>query len=427
MYTSKPEQILKQEAINSAQITQLIIDKGFPGKDDSTYLQLYRLSDFGLRKSAFSALLNNLTPKLTKHKSDRYETPFRENLRYVIYGLVASFYRFEWLAIPFGDSHYHSSKRLGKLGFSRRRMTTIMSALEREELAILGRKGFRDLSGAFGSRASQYFPTQKLIDIFQSLLYEFEDDFSLPTFHKFNDFPKGAVPTLEQYAGAESLLKSYNLFMADHWWAKKGPTIRTFSRNLSRGGRLNCAYQTIVNRRLPIRQTTLLDGEPIAEPDFSANHLRMSAALLGETLPNDPYSVISEQTGCSRQQVKAFVTMVLGCESLRQKGGQMKKLEPNKDKLTRVKYRKLLNSFEKEYPWIKHQKIFYNDTGARMQLLEGEIGLRMFRWALNKQIPLLSVHDSFAVRERDKAATEARMHDVWNEVIEEHRKIRMTG
>jgi hypothetical protein len=422
MYTSKPEQILKQEAINSAQITQLIINKGLPGKDDSTFLQLYRLSDFGLRKSDLSALLNELTPKLTKHKSDRYEASFRENLRYVIYGLVASFYRFEWLAIPFGDSHYHSSKRLGKLGFSRRRMTTIMSLLEQDGLAVLGRKGFRDPSGAFGSRASQYFPTQKLIDIFQSLLYEFEDDFNLPSFHKFNCFPEGSEPSPEQYDSTESLLRSYNLFMANHWWAKKGPTTRSFSRNLGRGGRLNCSYQTIVNRRLPIRQTTLLDGEPIAEPDFSANHFRMSAALLGEALPDDPYSIISKQTDCSRQQVKAFVTMVLGCESLRQKGGQISKLEPNKHNLTRVMYKKLLASFEKEYPWVKLQKIFYNDTGARMQLLEGEIGLRMFQWALDKEIPILSVHDSYAVRERDQERTEEKMHDVWNEVIEKYRK-----
>jgi hypothetical protein len=211
--------------------------------------------------------------------------------------------------------------------------------------------------------------------------------------------------------------------MADHWWAKKGPTTRSFSQSMNRGGRLNNSFQTIVNRRLPIRENTLFDGEPMGEPDFSANHLRLSAALLGEQMPGDPYEAITAATGATRGQAKAFITRVLGCVSIRQKGGQIKSLyQPNRDGLTPNLYRSLLSAFYAEYPWLESQKVFYNDTGARMQLLEGEIGLRMFRWAIETNTPVISVHDSYACKLYHQEAVWDVMRNFWREVVNENRR-----
>jgi hypothetical protein len=246
----------------------------------------------------------------------------------------------------------------------------------------------------------------------------------LTTYHDFNNFPEGTFPSKDWYAKNDALLKEYNLFMQDHWWAKKGPTTRSFSQNIYRGGRLNNSYQTIVNRRIPIRENTLLDGEGIAEPDFSANHLRMSAALLGEEMPNDPYEAITASTGATREQAKAFVTRVIGCGSLKQKGGQIKSLyKPNKDYLSPDLYRDLLSAFYREYPWLESKKVFYNDTGAKMQMLEGEIGLKMFRWAIDTNTPIISVHDSYAcIWYHEKQVWEA-MKEFWEEVIASKKKI----
>jgi hypothetical protein len=205
--------------------------------------------------------------------------------------------------------------------------------------------------------------------------------------------------------------------MASHWWARKGPTTRSFKETLLRGGRLNTAFQNIVNRRLPIRINTLLDGEPIAEPDFKSNHLRMAATIVGEDLPDDPYSSIAEATDTTREMVKEFVTMVLGCRSKTQKGGQMKKLGSAQDGLTLQTYKRLLAAFLNEYPWLEAKGIFYNDTGARMQRLEGEIGLGMFRWAMKEEVPILSVHDSFAVQEKNRTKTWLYMTELWKEVV----------
>jgi hypothetical protein len=208
--------------------------------------------------------------------------------------------------------------------------------------------------------------------------------------------------------------------MANHWWAKKGPTTRSFSESLSRGGRVHTAYQNIVNRRLPIRINTLLDGEPIAEPDFKSNHLRMAAALVGDELPDDPYTVIAELAYTTRDIVKEFATMVLGCRSKKQKGGQMNNLDKVGRSVTLAIYKRLLKAFDQEYPWLDAKGIFYNDTGARMQRLEGEIGIKMFEWAMQKEIPILSVHDSFAVQARYADETWKKMNEIWAQVVCDH-------
>jgi hypothetical protein len=424
VYTpTKQDKIALLEEQSSIALTKKLQEQPLPHDDESTAIQIYRLNSFGLRKQQIAKLLEELTPLITNSTEEVHITRFRQNLRHIIYALVAAFYNHEWLAIPSKEVHYQANERLGKLGFSRRRVKRIIEVLISEGLAIKGRGGFKHWGDPSLSKASQYYPTAQLINYFSGCLYEFENEMSLETYHDFNNFPEGTLPNPELYAKNDDLLREYNLFMQNHWWARKGPTTRSFSENLNRGGRLNNSYQTIVNRRIKIRENTLLDGERIAEPDFSANHLRMSAALLGEEMPNDPYEAITASTGATRQQAKAFITRVIGCSSLRQKGGQIKSLyKPNKDNLSPDLYRSLLSAFYKEYPWLETKKVFYNDTGARMQILEGEIGLKMCRWAIDTNTPLISVHDSYACIWYHKEQVWDAMQEFWDETIKLNKK-----
>lgn len=418
MYTpEKPSHIALAEEANSHLLCKTLISSGFPNKENSQPIQIYRLSDFGMRKAQLGRLLEDLTPKVTLSKRNEDVDGFRANLRLLIYSFVATAYDFKWLAIPLGDKHYAKDQRLGSFGLSRRRVQSILEVLIQEELIVLGRKGYLDYRTPGSGMASQYYPTAKLLEYFSSCLYEFSESLELPCYHSFNDFPTSEPPESSLWAANEDLLRRYNEFMASHWWARKGPTTRSFKETLLRGGRLNTAFQNIVNRRLPIRINTLLDGEPIAEPDFKSNHLRMAATIVGEELPDDPYTSIAEATDTTRQMVKEFVTMVLGCRSKTQKGGQMKKLASVVDGLNLPTYRRLLAAFAKEYPWLEAKGIFYSDTGARMQRLEGEIGLEMFRWALHTDIPIISVHDSYAVPKRKADVVWSKMLEAWDSVV----------
>ena len=417
MYTpEKPSHIIISEEKNSLLLSQQLMSNGYPDKDKSQPIQIYRLSDFGLRKTQLGKLLDDLIPKVTLSKRKEDIDGFRANLRLLLYAFVATAYDFKWLAIPSGDGNYAKDQRLGSFGLSRRRVQTILEVLIQEDLIVLGRKGFLDHRPDVPSKASQYYPAPRLLEYFASCLYEFSGGLELPCYHYFNDFPSGKAPKASLWAGNEALLRRYNEFMAGHWWARKGPTTRSFSESLERGGRLHTAYQNIVNRRLPIRINTLLDGEPIAEPDFKSNHLRMAAKLVGEQLPEDPYTAIAESTDTTRDIVKQFVTMVLGCRSKRQKGGQMRNLASVTDGLTLGIYRRVLAAFCQQYPWLDAKNIFYNDTGAKMQKLEGEIGLEMFKWAMDENIPILSVHDSFAVQAKHAEVVWSKMTEFWSEV-----------
>ena len=72
---------------------------------------------------------------------------------------------------------------------------------------------------------------------------------------------------------------------------------------------------------------------------------------------------------------------------------------------------------ESLYPWTRKERLFFNDVGTHMQTLEGDIALLMIEWALDQEIPLLAVHDSFAVRKQDEQATDQAKDAAWEKVI----------
>ena len=414
------------ERRNSRELAQLILDKGVPENDASTQLLPYRLSDLSLRKSDLDDILDDLTSKVTESRDPKVINQHRSNIRNLLLGILAAAFDFKNVAISTRTEHHQSDQLLGKLGFDRRRLERILPVLIEEDWIRNTLHGYRS-TGSAPSKSSQYFAGEKLLYHFSDCLYDVENDMVLPWYHKFNDFPVDQIPALDLYEENEALLRRYNLFMAEHSWAKKGPTNRSFRTSMERAGRLHNAFQNIVNRRVPIRTSTLLDGSPMAEPDFSCNHLRMASKLVGEDLSADPYSDIVRAIGgdesIDRGMAKKFVTVCIGAISLKQKGGLMDKC--SKDKTTPIPintFRAMLEATEKLFPWVKNEKIFFNDAGARMQKLEGEIGLGMFQWALNEKIPMLSVHDAYAVKEEDERRTLERMNEEWLKVVNKEKE-----
>lgn len=414
------------ERSNSRELAQLIIMKGVPDNDASTQLLPYRLSDLSLRNSDLDEILSDLTSKVTESCDPAVVKQHRSNIKHLLLGVLAAAFDFKNVAISTRTEHHQGDQLLGKLGFDRRRLERILPVLIEEEWIRHTLHGYRS-TGSAQSKSSQYFAGEKLLNHFADCLYEVENEMVLPTYHKFNDFPFDEIPPLGVYEENEALLRRYNLFMAEHSWAKKGPTTRSFNTSIDRAGRLHNAFQNIVNRRVPVRTSTLLDGSPIAEPDFSCNHLRMASKLVGEDLSADPYSdivrAIDGDESIDRNMAKKFVTVCIGATSLKQKGGLMGKCSKanNSIPIPITTFRAMLEATEKLFPWVKKEKIFFNDVGARMQKLEGEIGLRMFQWAINEEVPMLSVHDAYAVKEKDERITKERMDREWIKVVSKNK------
>ena len=317
--------------------------------------------------------------------------------------------------IKLADGEY-----LNGLGFSRRRMQRIVDTLCEENIMYLGRKGFRDLRPNETSKASQYYPTTKFIQLFSSSLYSTYGDFSDYEPLKFDRFEAADMPSATSVNEWQRILTRYNDFMSDHTWAMKNPSSRSLKDFVGRGGRINNYYQNLVNRRIPLRTSTLIDGEAIVEPDFSCNHLRMASYIVGEELPADPYSDIAKETGLSRDKIKTVITKCFGAVTAGRSKGKLLR-DSSSDKRSPMSvddFKAIRSSVEHNYPWITKDELFFNDVGTRMQWLEGEIALKMLQWATEEQIPLLAVHDAFAVRDIDGSNTNTRMLEVWKEVVE---------
>jgi hypothetical protein len=401
-----------------------------PDKDSST--RILRLSghSLGTNSEVFTGLLDDLTAKVIKSHQKAAIQTHRQCLQLVLHTLIHCIFRFEWLSLPTNSKNFASEEYLKELGFDQRRMKRIIDILQSEDLMRLGRKGYLNHGDPSQSKASQYFPTEKFIRLFSDSLYSTFGDFDDYEPYKFKRFDAADMPSDKDIEDDVNCIKAFNEFMRDHTWAMKNPCSRSLSDFVGRSGRIGNYYQSLANRRIPLRTNTLLDGEVIAEPDFSCNHLRMASYLVGEELPDDPYTVIADDTGLVRDAIKSVITASIGAVSLSQKGGIIRtshKKTRNRTVVNADNFRVALRSLESNYPWLKTERLLFNDLGTRMQYLEGDIALQMMRWAVEEQVPLIPVHDAFAVRYFDYAKTYQRMHEVWTDVMQKAKESDFIG
>ena len=80
--------------------------------------------------------------------------------------------------------------------------------------------------------------------------------------------------------------------------------------------RLYTSFQNLPDRVARVRINTLIDGEPIAEIDFNANHLRLnSRPAPTRCWKIHTYEDIGSTSGINdRDSVKAFITRAMGAD-----------------------------------------------------------------------------------------------------------------
>lgn len=408
-----------------------------PDNNSSTLVVRLTSSSVGANGPQFLELLDDLTSQVTKSKGLNDILQHRTCLQHILHSLILCIFRYEWLSLPTNPGNFVAGEHLNDLGFSQRRMQRCIKLLAGETdkeqrdpscgMMYLGRKGYLDPREGKTSKASQFFPTKVFIDKFAYSLYtDFGgwDNLIAKDLYRFNNFEQGTEPKLASYKEKLQVIIDYNNFMRDHSWALKNPSSRVISKCTGRAGRIHNNFQNIAQRRIPIRTSTLINGNPIAEPDFRANHLWLSAALIGEELPDDPYEAIVMATGLSRDKVKAIVTKCLGATSLKQKGRIMQNSAKDRLPISSNEFKRTLAALEKRYDWTKTHNVFFNDTGAKLQYLEGEIALKMMKWCVAEEVPMLCVHDAFAVEALNENKVFDAMHYYRNIVA---KKVKRNG
>jgi hypothetical protein len=399
---------------NAEALAEMLLEKGLPSDEESSAVRNLRLTNSNIFNGAMGQAVRDVVARACKSKASPYIVNYERDTKLIMTNLIAVAFQWEWLGL---GTRVSKGNYLDNLGLARRRIEDITDALITGGYATLGRGGYRHYGNAGKSKSTQYYPTEKLLRLGAEMLYEMAGDFD-----NYEPYEWEGDERWDTNEGQNiQILRDYNEFMRNHSWAQKAPTVRKLLSEPYTGGRVYTPYQNIVNRRVQIRSKTLLDGQPLVECDFSANHPYMLARLTGNAFEMDFYSVIAEGSNCDRAAVKAVITAAIGCPSP-QKASQMQYGLLKKGiggKTVDV----ILSTATDAYPWIREHNIFFSNKGVYMQWLEGEIALQMFALAVREGIPMVNVHDAYAVNKEHQGLVGATMKQYREEVLEAYKPV----
>ena len=314
-----------------------------------------------------------------------------ENLRHhwkvLLLNLSFVMYQRHWLLIPLDSTYYSGNYAPKRLGISYRPTRHIIEWLEENDYAVLlpGRK-YKDQPAK-----ARVFPTPKLAEVLWSYFLEIEQAIE-PPYLIINEGKDGWEDLIDLPSDhpEKHELATINEFLKPHQWACKGPVQLKYKFNAFQGGRLYTPFQSLPDRRMRLRINTLIDGEPIGEVDFSANHLRLNLAFNGGVdAGDDPYTTIGEEAGVeSRQLVKKFFTIAMGGDN------EIGALHAcYKDGISKENFVKLRDVSLKIFPKLE----LFSGWGVYAQNFEGQILKNVMLEGVKQSIVCLPVHDAVAV------------------------------
>jgi len=399
---------------NAEALAEMLLAKGLPNDDESSAVRNLRLTNSNIFNGAMGQAVRDVVARACKSKASPYIVNYERDTKLIMTNLIAVAFQWEWLGL---GTRVSKGNYLDSLGLARRRIEDITDALIQGGYATLGRGGYRHYGSAGKSKSTQYYPTEKLLRLGAEMLYEMAGDFD-----NYQPYEWEGDERWDANEGQNiQTLRDYNEFMRSHSWAQKAPTVRKLLSEPYTGGRVYTPYQNIVNRRVQIRSKTLLDGQPLIECDFSANHPYMLARLTGNEFHSNFYNAIADKSNCDRAAVKAVITAAIGCPSSSKVNQMRYRLQTRGIDTTLVD--NIITTATATHPWLKEHNILFNNKGIYMQWLEGEIAMKMFQAAVHYGIPMVNVHDAYAVNQKHSAKVGALMNQYREEVLEAYKPV----
>ena len=399
---------------NAEALAEMLLAKGLPNDDESSAVRNLRLTNSNIFNGAMGQAFRDVVAVACKSKAAPYIANYERDAKLIMTNLIAVAFQWEWLGL---GTRVSKCNYLDNLGLTRRRIEDITDALIKGGYATKGRGGYRHYGNAGKSKSTQYYPTEKLLRLGAEMLYETAGDFD-----NYQPYEWEGDERWDANEGQNiQTLRDYNEFMRSHSWAQKAPTVRKLLSEPYTGGRVYTPYQNIVNRRVQIRSKTLLDGQPLIECDFSANHPYMLARLTGNEFHSNFYNAIADKSNCDRAAVKAVITAAIGCPSSSKVNQMRYRLQTRGIDTTLVD--NIITTATATHPWLKEHNILFNNKGIYMQWLEGEIAMKMFQAAVYYGIPMVNVHDAYAVNQKHSAKVGALMNQYREEVLEAYKPV----
>jgi len=366
-------------------------------------------SDLSVKAESFQELVEEVGKDIASPKQGKYAENHREHLANILLNLSRSIVTRRW-TIFFGDSKAYSKGGLmHSAGFtSRSRTSKILEALVASD-AITRVDGAKYQDNPHGNL---YYPNRELREkLFRYGLESTSEHSFDKVLVRINKPSRGwgnaDLTTVDDY----HKMAEINEYAKAQTWACKEAITRIFKYDPFTCGRLHTEFQNLPARFQKIRQNTLINGEPIREVDFNANHLRLFLAfnkldVYGDG--TDAYREIANLARVDRQTVKSFFTAALNCETYeRARSGARVPDKFGRD---------IMEAFERLYP---KAQIFNGERpfGLVGMQLEGEILQIAMRQLRLLDVFALPIHDAIAVNEKNYELAKSAMEDAWHHVM----------
>lgn len=386
------------------ELQRLLRDAPVPIDDHKYHSFLRPRKLFTEAQEEFSAFIDGHFENLVGGRNNAAAESLRRHLEWIFLGLAQAAMNGRWLLISLTKDAYAKDPMLKHFRFKHAPIKAIVDYLEHYGLAIVirGRKYKNNPA------RTRVYPNPELAGVLVKFHLQSYTAIE-PPYVVINE-PTGdwkdIVDNLEPDHPDRLEMTEINEFLKGHTWACKGPVQLKYKHDAFNSGRLYTDYQDLPDRRVRIRINTLIDGEPLCEVDFSANHLRLAMSVLhDEDIGDTPYEDIMEIAQLRDPSlVKTFITRALGASNRTAANSSW-----NLDKLGAPLFEKLELAVLKRFPKLK----LYDAWGIQAQNLEGAMLRHVMLQGIEEDIVCLPVHDAIAVpQQHEKWAVDA-MLEAW--------------
>jgi len=367
-------------------------------------------------KGAFDRLVEGyVEDSNSKKRGQQQLAEFRWHWACIICGLAQVVFMRSWLIVTLDKNEYGNKGDfwLGHYGFSYQNLKDIITYLEKEDLVFVKiGKSYLD-----GSSRTRVYPKPALAASIWAFFLDIEQEIKPPyiTIKKPAKGWRRVINRMGKDHPEKNDMYIINEYLKGSSWACKAPVRLAYKYDAYHSGRLITPFQSLPDRSIRLRINTLLNGQPLCEVDFNANHLRLNLAVLAKDAAGDtPYEDIVELAGMdvsnpvSRNIVKMFITIAMGASDENSamyafvKEGYSKKRFISIKKATYVRYPKVM---------------LFNGWGVMAQSLEGEILRKVMVEGVKLGIASLPVHDALAVNHQHADWAQEAMARVWADMV----------
>ena len=343
--------------------------------------------------------LFNSMPSVPEQKT--YRDKLRQCLRIVLINLIDMPYFSDGFV---SYSRNTNSSEYTLINYSAKNISKVVGFLENNGL-IENRLGYFS-QNRDQCRMSRMRATKKLTNLFDEYevkqaeiseekktnLIILRNEFKQPIPFQDNEFTLSATANLQKI---NDLLSAHNIAIGNSYNMHRKFLHRVFNCNFNLGGRfygsdwqrLNCAE----------RQLVKIDNSPVIELDFKSLHPAMLYAQKGIQFEGDAYE-LNGYSSKIRYFLKTVMLIRINTESdehaIKVIQGLINQKEIEKPSEVHS-LKDLIKAFMELHGPIRD--LFDNDTGLKLQRCDSDICAAVLMEFYEKDVPVLSVHDSFIV------------------------------